>query len=405
MYEKRTWLTGGCGDAELVREDEDEDEERIGEASLSAATASQRATAVPSLRRSLMHWADGAADRADHQLSRLRANLIIRPRLLIPVVANLAVVGMVLALPFSAIGASPATPPTATPPLVAYAAFDEAPRAQLTARGLVMSDRNPVTATAVEDRPIQRYTLSKDDTLATLANYFKVSAEAVAFANGITDPTSLQIGREIMIPPAEGALYTVKAGDTVEAVASRFKVEPAVIMSDNRLYFEPEQFAPGKVVFVARAELPRLVYQTVEAAQAAEEDVRPNFISRPAGPTQVTRIGRLSWPVGGIITQYYWGGHRGVDIAAPYGTGIAVPEAGTVLSTGWVAVGGIHVRVRHDSGLITGYYHMSAVYVAVGQRVAKGQVVGAIGLTGVTTGPHVHWECAIGGALVDCLSQ
>ena len=94
-----------------------------------------------------------------------------------------------------------------------------------------------------------------------------------------------------------------------------------------------------------------------------------------------------------------------MDIAAPYGTGIAVPEAGTVISTGWVAVGGIHVRVRHDSGLITGYYHMSAVYVAVGQRVSKGQVVGAIGLTGVTTGPHVHWECQVGAQIVDCFSQ
>ncbi|MSQ37892.1 MAG: M23 family metallopeptidase [Chloroflexi bacterium] len=391
MYEKRTWRCGHCGTQDRWRG-------RIGEAGLSVATSSQRAAAVPSLRRSLIHWADGAADRADQQLSRLRANLIIRPRLLIPVVANIAVVGMVLALPFSAIGTSP----IGNPPAAAYAAFDVAPRAQLTSRGLVMSDRSPVTVTAVEDQPIQRYTLSKDDTLATLANYYKISAEAIAFANGITDPTTLQIGREILIPPAEGALYTVKAGDTVEAVARRLKVDPAVIMSYNRLYFEPEHFAPGKVVFVASAELPGLVYQTVETV---EEDVRPTFISRPAGPTQVTRTGRLAWPVGGRITQYYWGGHRGVDIAAPYGTGIAVPDAGTVISTGWVAVGGIHVRVRHDSGLVTGYYHMSAVYVAVGQRVPKGQVVGAIGLTGVTTGPHVHWECAIGGTLVDCFSQ
>ncbi len=344
-----------------------------------------------------MRWADGTADRTARTLAELRARRLVRPRMLIGVLANAAVVSLVLALPFAASG-SPAEPVLPAP--LAYSVFADAPRAQPAARGLIANGRSPVTTTAEGTRPIQQYTLSKDDTLATIANFYQVSAEAIAFANGITDPTTLQIGREIMIPPAEGALYTVKAGDTVESVATSFKVDPAVIKSYNRLYFEPEHFAPGQLVFVAGAALPALVYQTVAA-----EEVRPSYVSRPAGPAQVTRSGRLAWPVGGVITQYYWGGHKGVDIAAPYGTGIAVPEEGTVISTGWVAVGGIHVRVRHENGLITGYYHMSAVYVAVGQKVAKGQVVGAIGLTGVTTGPHVHWECQIGSQLVDCFSQ
>ena len=353
-----------------------------------------------------MRWADGTADRTARAFGGLRASRLIRPRLLMRVLANAAVVGLVLALPFAA-SASPAAPVLPAP--VAYSAFADAPRAQPVSRGLVANGRSPVTTTAEGTRPIQQYTLSKDDTLATMANFYQVSAEAIAFANGITDPTTLQIGREIMIPPAEGALYTVKAGDTVGSVAKRFKVDPTVIMSYNRLYFEPEHFAPGQLVFVAGAELPALVYQTAAVEEVrptgATEEGRPAFVSRPAGPAQVTRSGRLAWPVGGLITQYYWGGHKGVDIAAPYGTGIAVPEAGTVISTGWVAVGGIHVRVRHESGLITGYYHMSAVYVAVGQKVSKGQVVGAIGLTGVTTGPHVHWECQVGAQIVDCFSQ
>ena len=313
--------------------------------------------------------------------------------------ANFAVVTLVLALPFAAVGA-PEQPIASAAAVATFDSIADGPRAQLAPRALTASGRSPVTATAQGTEPIRRYTLSKDDTLGTLANYYKISAESIAFANGITDPTTLQIGSEILLPPSEGALYTVKAGDTVEGVASRFKVDPAVIMSYNRLYFEPEHFAPGQLVFVAGAELPGLVYQTVE-----REEVRPAFTSRPAGPAQVSRTGRLAWPLGGLITQYYWAGHRGVDIAAPYGTGIAVPEDGTVISTGWVAVGGIHVRVRHDSGLITGYYHMSAVYVGVGQRVVKGQVVGAVGLTGVTTGPHVHWECQVGSTLVDCFSQ
>ncbi|MDO8562323.1 MAG: M23 family metallopeptidase, partial [Candidatus Limnocylindria bacterium] len=336
-----------------------------------------------------MRWADGTTDRTARALTELRARRVVRLRTLVRLLANAAVVGLVLALPFAASGI-PAEPVLPAP--AAYSVFADAPRAQPVARGLIANGRSPVTTTAEGTRPIQQYTLSKDDTLATLANFYQVSAEAIAFANGITDPATLQIGREIMIPPAEGALYTVKAADTVESVAKGFKVDAEVIRSYNRLYFEPEHFAPGQLVFVAGADLPALVYQTVAAA-SVEEEVRPTFISRPAGPAQVTRTGRLAWPVGGVITQYYWGGHKGVDIAAPYGTGIAIPQEGTVISTGWVAVGGIHVRVRHENGLITGYYHMSAEYVSVGQKVSKGQIIGAIGLTGVTTGPHVHWEC------------
>ena len=76
---------------------------------------------------------------------------------------------------------------------------------------------------------------------------------------------------------------------------------------------------------------------------------------------------------------------------------------GPLDATGWVAVGGIRVCVDHASGLTTCYYHTSAVYVSVGQQVSRGQIIAAIGLTGVTTGPHVHWECKRGEQFLNCL--
>jgi murein DD-endopeptidase MepM/ murein hydrolase activator NlpD len=91
-------------------------------------------------------------------------------------------------------------------------------------------------------------------------------------------------------------------------------------------------------------------------------------------------------------------------VAAPYGTGIGASDDGVVTATGWVAVGGLRVCIQHAGSLQTCYYHTSAVYVSVGQQVVRGQIIAAIGLTGVTTGPHVHWECKQGEQLVDCLS-
>ncbi|MBM4420240.1 MAG: M23 family metallopeptidase [Chloroflexi bacterium] len=354
-------------------------------------TASSRAAAAaPTSRTAALRW--GGRSTGAHSVADLRLHRLLKPRRLARLGANLAVLGLVLILPFAA--SNPAAPAQGSTRLVEGYGLAAA-RAEA---ALLSSGRSPVTTLAEGTRPIQSYTIGKADTLGSIASFYKVSPEALAYSNGISDPLTLQVGQQLQIPPGPGALYTVQAGDSVEAVAAKFRVDPKVIMSYNRLYFEPEHFAPGQLIFVEGATVPGLVYQTVTPARAPVVATIP--ISQPFTPGG----GALAWPVGGNITQRFRAGHLGVDIAAPYGTGIAVPLDGTVVSTGWVAVGGLSVRVRHDNGLVTGYYHTSSVYVTAGQRVRAGQVVAAIGLTGVTTGPHVHWECQMGGALVDCLS-
>ena len=309
---------------------------------------------------------------------------------------NTAVAVLVLSLPFAATAASRAS--TVVPPSVGAtaAAASDASRAQPAARGgAIAAGRNPLTVAAEGTRPVQEVTIHDGDTLATMANYYDVSVEAIAYANGLRDARALRMGQKLVIPPAEGALYTVKAGDTVESIASQFKVDPSVVLTYNRCTFEPEQCAPGQKIFVRGAELPALL--------EPDRPTRDVFAAAPQVAQQV-RNGRLSWPVGGVITQYFWWGHTGVDVAAPYGTGLGAGDDGVVTATGWVAVGGLRVCVQHAGDLTVCYYHTSAVYVSVGQQVARGQIIAAIGLTGVTTGPHVHWECKVGNQFVNCLS-
>jgi murein DD-endopeptidase MepM/ murein hydrolase activator NlpD len=306
---------------------------------------------------------------------------------------NTSVAVLVLSLPFAATAASRAS--TVAPTIAAATASDGA-RAQPVARGgSIASSRNPLTVAADVGRPVQEVTIHEGDTLATMANYYDVSVEAIAYANGLSDARALRMGQKLVIPPAEGALYTVKDGDTVETVASHFKVDPSVILTFNRCTFEPEQCAPGQKIFVRGAELPALL--------EPDRPARDVFAPAPQVAQQV-RNGRLSWPVGGVITQYFWWGHTGVDVAAPYGTGLGAGDDGVVTATGWVAVGGLRVCVQHAGDLTVCYYHTSAVYVSVGQQVARGQIIAAIGLSGVTTGPHVHWECKLGSQFVSCLS-
>ena len=100
---------------------------------------------------------------------------------------------------------------------------------------------------------------------------------------------------------------------------------------------------------------------------------------------------------GGYISQYFHSGHLGVDVAAPYGSAIISPRAGTVVFAGWKDNGGgYQVWIYHGNGIYTGHHHMSKVLVSAGQTVAKGQLIGRIGQTGWATGPHDHFEVWVG---------
>ena len=110
-------------------------------------------------------------------------------------------------------------------------------------------------------------------------------------------------------------------------------------------------------------------------------------------------------PVVGAITQIITATHTGIDVAAPLGALIEAADDGIVTAVGWVNVGGRRVCVGHASGIVTCNYHTSAALVHVGDRVARGQPVALIGLTGVTTGPHVHWEATIGTRFIDPLTR
>lgn len=308
------------------------------------------------------------------------------------VLLNTGTAVLVLSLPYSAAtSARAATPATETTlPTLAAIVPDEVGRAQTAARGVIAGSRSPITVATSDVRPVIEYDVKAEDTLSDIAEGAGVPIEALAFANNITAADEiLHIGQKLLIPPGNGALYYVKDGDTPESVAVRFKVDPKVIMSYNRVYFEPEHFAPGQLIFVPGADLP-----------VVKQPERPRFIPIPTQGVPA-RTGRLSWPVNGVLTQAFWWGHTGVDIAAPYGTTIGASDDGIVVATGWVAVGGLRVCVQHSGGLQTCYYHTGAVFVSPGQQVARGQAIASIGMTGVTTGPHVHWEAKLNGTYVD----
>jgi murein DD-endopeptidase MepM/ murein hydrolase activator NlpD len=121
--------------------------------------------------------------------------------------------------------------------------------------------------------------------------------------------------------------------------------------------------------------------------------------------------GSFSWPVSGTITSPFgwrsnpFGGspefHQGLDIAAPTGTTVVAAASGTVILAKWYGGYGNYILIDHGGGYSTGYGHLSAIYVSDGQAVQRGQAIGAVGSTGQSTGPHLHFEVRIDGKPVD----
>jgi murein DD-endopeptidase MepM/ murein hydrolase activator NlpD len=93
--------------------------------------------------------------------------------------------------------------------------------------------------------------------------------------------------------------------------------------------------------------------------------------------------------------------HSGMDIAAPVGTPVRAPLAGTVIDTGDYFFNGNTVFVDHGRGVISMYCHLSAIDVIPGQHVAAGTTLGKVGMTGRVTGPHLHWALSLNRAWVD----
>jgi murein DD-endopeptidase MepM/ murein hydrolase activator NlpD len=126
----------------------------------------------------------------------------------------------------------------------------------------------------------------------------------------------------------------------------------------------------------------------------------------PAGPIR-GGSGAMIWPVNGVLTSPFcerrsWEScHPGIDIAAPTGTPIRAADGGRVAIAGPTGGYGNYTCIQHSASLSSCYGHQSSIGVSVGQQVSKGQVIGAVGSTGFSTGPHLHFEVRINGAVTN----
>lgn len=142
-----------------------------------------------------------------------------------------------------------------------------------------------------------------------------------------------------------------------------------------------------------------------KAAAAAKAEAKAKAKARAAARAAAAAAPKIVLPTTGyhLTARFDQAGgrwahnHTGLDFAAPIGTPVRSVMAGTVIQADWEGAYGRQVKVRHANGTVTSYSHMSEFDVSVGDKVQAGSMVGRIGVTGNTTGPHVHFEVLPGG--------
>ncbi|MAZ53552.1 MAG: peptidase M23 [Trueperaceae bacterium] len=242
----------------------------------------------------------------------------------------------------------------------------------------------------------RQHTLMSGETLTEVVEKFGISLDALVGANpDLSSLDLLPVGVELLIPPvgAEGLLVTIQPGETLIDILGQYRINPVALARINGIT-GPNDLQPGMMIYLPDVEPTRALERL---AQVREEEQR------------------YRWPVHGRITSYFGrrslgmgtsGFHRGLDVAAPYGTGIHASRSGTVIFAGWSGSGyGLLTKIRHGGQEETWYAHHSQIHVDVGQYVNQGQIIGAIGSTGISTGPHLHFELHQRGRPVDPLTQ
>lgn len=157
------------------------------------------------------------------------------------------------------------------------------------------------------------------------------------------------------------------------------------------------------------------IYEAAEAAEAKMIEENKAALSSSANPVEYSG-GKLAWPTPGVtyITSYfgyrihpvygYRKYHSGIDIGAGYGRDIVASADGVVTLATTNGGYGRCVIINHGSGITTLYGHCSSLLVSSGQRVTRGQLIAKVGSTGVSTGPHLHYEVRVNGSATDPLS-
>ncbi len=243
------------------------------------------------------------------------------------------------------------------------------------------------------------YVVRKGDSIPQIADLFGVSVNTILSANDLKKGDKLSEGDVLLILPVSGIQHIVTKGQTLQSIAKLYKINASDITMYNGLAENAKLIVGDKLVIPGGEILDEGGDKPLPNLKQSEQ----KDLNYYAKSTLKAIPGYFINPLpNGRKTQGLHGpGLRGVDIGAPNGSNIYASAPGTVIAikTGCVVgpqrCGGGYgnmVIVQHSNGTKTLYAHMSKVIAQIGAQVERGDVIGLVGNTGRSTGPHLHFE-------------
>lgn len=258
-----------------------------------------------------------------------------------------------------------------------------------------------VVGATTPDR-ISVYVVRKGDTLSEIADMFGVSVNTIKWANNVNSAADVHVGDTLIILPVSGVKRTVVKGDTLKSLAKKYGADVDEIATFNGI--DPsEPLAVGSTLIIPGAEIAPATPAPKSSKKIGSEPYR--------GGSGSAQNGYYSNPIPGAPLTQNIHGWNGVDFGAARGTPIRAAADGVVIIArgggGWNGGYGNYIVITHANGSQTLYSHMKSVVASSGQSVSAGQTIGYVGSTGLSTGPHLHFEvrgaanpfrnCPVGG--------
>jgi murein DD-endopeptidase MepM/ murein hydrolase activator NlpD len=255
------------------------------------------------------------------------------------------------------------------------------------------------------------------DNLWTIARDLDLSVDEILALNPeLTEDTVIYPGDKITVKAEKPVLDVVIVYETTVVEDVPFTTE---FINDFNMYKSQKRVeSPGvlgkeektyEITVENDVEVERTTLQTKTISAPVPAKVRvgtKTAVSRSGSNYGVVSGGRLTSNFGTRVHPVTRKStfHKGVDIAAPRGNPVYAYSSGTVTYAGWASGYGNFIAISHGKGMVTRYGHLSAINVRVGQQVSVRQRIGAVGSTGVSTGPHLHFEVLINGSFKNPLN-
>lgn len=233
------------------------------------------------------------------------------------------------------------------------------------------------------------YRIKKGDMIGVIAEKYGISQDTLISVNKIRATRTIQIGQNIKIPSLDGILYSVrKDGETPQTIAEKYEVSASDVANVNHLA-QTASLNAGQSVFVPGAELDWITRQEINGDLFRKPIHSYYRISSYFGWRASPFSGRRQF-------------HGGIDMACSYGVKIYAAMEGRIAYKGYSNVYGNYVIIQHHSGYRTLYGHMSRFSnLGVGAYVSTNSVIGYVGSTGQSTGPHCHFTVFKNGRMVN----